>query len=46
MSVEVSDDTPVENIGQLVAFMEKGCKPKENWRISRVKRGAVAARFR
>lgn len=33
MAVEVLDSTPVENRDQLVAYMEQGCKPKEQWRI-------------
>jgi glutamate--cysteine ligase len=33
MAVEVSDSTPVENRDQLVAYMERGCKPKDQWRI-------------
>jgi glutamate--cysteine ligase len=24
---------PIENLGQLAAFLESGCKPKEKWRI-------------
>ncbi len=33
MAVEILDDTPVESIGDLVAYMEQGCKPKADWRI-------------
>ena len=33
MARDTSDDTPIENRSQLVDSLEKGCKPKDAWRI-------------
>jgi glutamate--cysteine ligase len=33
MARDTTDLTPVENRDQLVAWLEKGCKPREQWRI-------------
>ncbi|MEL7487247.1 MAG: glutamate--cysteine ligase, partial [Pseudomonadota bacterium] len=35
MSLQAStgDHAPIENIGQLAAYLEAGCKPKNEWRI-------------
>ncbi|MEL7490523.1 MAG: glutamate--cysteine ligase [Pseudomonadota bacterium] len=35
MSLQASsgDQPPIENVGQLAAYLESGCKPKKKWRI-------------
>ncbi len=33
MARDTSDDTPIENHFELIATLEDGCKPKEDWRI-------------
>ncbi len=33
MARDISNDTPIENKAALVATLEDGCKPKEDWRI-------------
>lgn len=33
MARDTTDTTPVENRDQLVAWLEAGCKPKQQWRI-------------
>lgn len=33
MARDISNSTPIENISALVATLEAGCKPKQDWRI-------------
>lgn len=33
MARDTTDDRPIESVTQLVEWFEKGCKPKEDWRI-------------
>jgi glutamate--cysteine ligase len=33
MARDTADETPIESRGQLVGYLEAGCKPRESWRI-------------
>jgi len=41
MARDTTDERPIENRQQLVEWLEKGCKPKDAWRIGKIGRAHV-----